>query len=257
MFSYTSNSSSNIAVVILAAGKGKRMKNPNASKVMHLLDGKPLIEYVVNQAVSLSPQKIIVIVGHCKESVIDYVSSKFARVEFAEQTEQLGTGHAVAQAYNNLVNFDGNILILSGDVPLLKSSTISKFISSHNNGNYDLSVLSVEIDEPFGYGRILRDISGRFLKIVEEKDASEAEKLINEINSGIYYVKAQLLFDALKLIKNNNSQAEFYLTDIVEILNSQGYSINCYNGATANEIQGINSPEDLAKAELIIKKEKL
>jgi len=257
MFFKRNNSSSQDAVVILAAGKGKRMKNPSASKVMHLLNGKPLIEYVLKQALSISPQKIIVIVGHCKDSVIDFVSSRYDKVEFAEQIEQLGTGHAVAQANNNLASFEGNILILSGDVPLLKSFTISEFVASHKNGNYDLSVLSVETDESFGYGRIVRDTSGRFQKIVEEKDASEEEKLINEINSGIYYIKAQFLFDALNSISNQNSQGEYYLTDIVEILNSQGYTINCYNGATANEIQGINSPEDLTKAELIIRNEKL
>lgn len=257
MFSEKNYSSASDAVVILAAGKGKRMKNPNASKVMHLLNGKPLIEYVVNQALSLSPQKIVVIVGHCKDSVIDYISSKFEKIQFAEQTEQLGTGHAVAQASSLLANFDGNILILSGDVPLLKSSTLYDFVTSHREGNYDLSVLSVETDAPFGYGRIVRDSFGKFQKIIEEKDASEQEKLINEINSGIYFLNAQLLFDVLKSIGNRNSQGEYYLTDIVEILNSKGNTINCFIGANANEIQGINSPDDLIKAELIIRNENL
>ncbi len=237
------------AITILAAGKGKRMKNPEMSKVMALLANKPLLAHVLEQARKLQPDKIVIIVGHKKEALIDFVNKNFDDIEFAEQNEQLGTGHAVAQTEPNFSEYSGDILILSGDVPLLRSATLAKFADFHNSGRYDLSVLSTSTNEPFGYGRIIRDEDNIFLKIVEEKDANIEEKKINEINSGVYLVKSKLLFSALKQVQNNNTQNEYYLTDIIEILQKQGYKTGAFAGADINELQGINSPADLALAE--------
>jgi UDP-N-acetylglucosamine diphosphorylase/glucosamine-1-phosphate N-acetyltransferase len=245
----TKDSKKKFAIAILAAGKGKRMKNPEMSKVMALLANKPLIAHVLEQALELSPDKIVIIVGHKKESVIDFVNKNYNLIEFAEQNEQLGTGHAVAQTESNFAGYEGEILILSGDVPLLQADTLTEFAGFHSKGGFDLSVLTTFTENPFGYGRIIRDDDNNFVKIVEEKDASEDEKQIKEINSGVYLVKSKLLFDALKKVKNNNTQNEYYLTDIIEMLQKQGYKTGAFPGAEINELQGINSPEDLMLAE--------
>jgi UDP-N-acetylglucosamine diphosphorylase/glucosamine-1-phosphate N-acetyltransferase len=239
----------NLAITVLAAGKGKRMKKTGMSKVMTILAGKPLIAHVVEQAKKLNPNKIVLIVGHKKESVIDYVNNNFNNVEFAEQTDQFGTGHAVAQTENGFSTYNGDILILSGDVPLLCAETLEKFTEFHYDGKNDLSVLSTFTKEPQDYGRIIRDSNNNFLKIVEEKDANDNEKQIKEINGGVYLVKSKLLFNALKQVQNNNTQNEYYLTDIIEILQKQGYQTGAFAGADINELQGINSPEDLVLAE--------
>jgi bifunctional UDP-N-acetylglucosamine pyrophosphorylase/glucosamine-1-phosphate N-acetyltransferase len=245
------------AVVVLAAGKGKRMNNPNMSKVMALLDAKPLIFHVLSESKLLSPALTIVIVGHQKESVIDYIGVVFPDVMFEEQNEQKGTGHAVMQTAGKLRDFNGNVLILSGDVPLLSSLTMQEFINNHIGHGADLSVLSSVAPNPYGYGRIVRDADNSFLRIVEEKDAADNEKLIDEINSGVYFVKAPLLFEALESVSDNNAQGEYYLTDIIEILHRQGCKVIAYPGAVFEELQGVNSPEDLERVNDYYKKRKL
>jgi len=237
------------SIVILAAGKGKRMNNPDYPKVLAEINEKPLIYYVLSQINNLSIDKIVVVVGHKSELVIDYINnSEFKNIEFAFQNEQLGTGHAVMQAQYNLQNYDGEILIIAGDVPLLKAETLRKFINLHNEVNSDVSVLSTIAPNPSGYGRIVRDCDNIFLKIVEHKDASEEIKKIDEINSGIFLVDSTLLFDSLKQIKNDNSQAEYYLTDIVEVLKLQGKKVYALNVAPFSELQGINTIEELKNA---------
>ena len=222
------------------------MNNPDMSKVMALLDAKPLIYHVLKEAENLNPAEIILIVGHQKQSVVDYVQSAFPGILFAEQNEQMGTGHAVMQTIDNLKDFQGNVLILSGDVPLLSSGTLSKFIGFHFESGADLTVLSTIAPNPYGYGRIIRDSENDFLKIVEEKDATADEKEINEINSGVYFVKSSILFDALGSVSDNNAQGEYYLTDIIEILHKRGYKVMAFPGAVFEELQGVNSPDDLA-----------
>ncbi len=240
----------NLAVVILAAGKGKRMNNPDLPKVLVELVGKPLLGHVLEQAKTLDPEEFVIVVGHHMEKVIQYVDTLgLKKVKFVEQKDQLGTGHAVAQAESALEGFDGNVLILCGDVPLLQAITLDYFIEEHTESEADVSVLSTLITNPKGYGRIVRDNDGHFIRIVEEKDASEEEKLINEINSGVYIIRSGLLFSSLKQVSNDNAQEEYYLTDIIDILRNSGHKVNAIPGVNYQELQGVNSPEDLKTAE--------
>lgn len=241
-------------VIILAAGKGKRMNNPYLAKVMALLNGKPLIDYVLDSVQKIDTDKIFLVIGFQKESVIEFVSSKnIKNLFFIEQKEQLGTGHAVAQVDPYLNGWKGNILILAGDVPLIKFETLKKLIDLHLETMSDLSVLSAKISNPFGYGRIIRNPDGSFCKIVEEKDADENQKKINEVNSGVYVVKSDLLFETLKELKNDNNQKEYYLTDIVELYRQKNKKVESFMIADQEEIFGINSQQDLLEAERIIK----
>jgi UDP-N-acetylglucosamine pyrophosphorylase len=244
-----------LAVVILAAGKGTRMNNPNKAKVMFELSGEPMIDYVVRQATSLQPSKIIAVVGFQKESVMEHLNAAFQDLYthnvlmYAYQDQQLGTGHAVMQAESTLQGFSGNILILSGDVPLLRAQTLRAFAQFHEASNGAVSVLSVEQRNPTGYGRIVRLANGDFERIVEQKDASEQERSISEINSGIYLVNAASLFAALKQVSNGNAQGEYYLTDIVGILRSRGEGVAAWKSAAFEEVQGVNTIEQLEDAQ--------
>jgi len=240
-----------LCVVILAAGKGKRMNNPNLPKVLVEFNNRPLLDYVVKLSQSLKPKQIIVIVGHQKEKVIDFLSKFNSNtIDFAEQNEQLGTGHAVQQAESKILDEINDILILSGDVPLLTENTINEFIRMHNFYSSDASVLSSIAPIATGYGRIVRDLEGRFSRIVEEKDATEDEKQIKEINSGIYLIKKDLLFRALKSVQNNNAQNEYYLTDVISILYNQNKNVNAFCIAEFDEIQGVNNISDLKSLKL-------
>lgn len=245
--------SKNISTVIMAAGKGKRMKNPDKSKVMHELIGKPLIQYVAELSLMINSEKLIPVVGHQKNSVIEFLRTKFSqhsdRLFFAHQDEQLGTGHAVMQTEEFLSDFDGNVLILSGDVPLLKFETVKSFIDFHNLNNFDASLISAVFTDPHGYGRILRDSDGNFYDIKEEKDCTEKEKEIREINSGIYLVSSKLLFEALKTIKTDNAQGEYYLTDIFRYFMKNGIKCGAFIVKDEVEITGINTVEQLEALE--------
>lgn len=237
----------------MAAGKGKRMKNPEKSKVMHKLNGKPLIQYVTELSDKINSELIIIVVGHRKESVIEFINGKFSdkisRIKFASQDEQLGTGHAVMQTGKFLKDFKGDTLILSGDVPLLKSGTVESFQDFHFNNNFDASLISAVVDNPSGYGRILRDENDNFFEIREEKDCTEKEKLCKEINSGIYLVDTGLLFEALSTIKTDNAQQEYYLTDIFGYFRKTGRSTGAYAVKDVREITGINTVEQLEELE--------
>lgn len=239
---------SKLAIVILAAGKGTRMGNPDIPKVMVELSGKPLIGYVYEQAFSLNPDIVISIIGHKREVVTEYTLANFPSVEFAIQHEQLGTGHAVQQTEKLLESFEGDVLILSGDVPLITYSTLSNFISQHQTSQATLSILSTSIEQPTGYGRIIRNTEGEVERIVEEKDASDSERLVKEINSGIYIVKSDILFESLQGINSMNAQKELYLTDIVGIIQHKGLKVCAFTSDDAQELQGINRPEELSQA---------
>jgi bifunctional UDP-N-acetylglucosamine pyrophosphorylase / glucosamine-1-phosphate N-acetyltransferase len=242
-----------IAVVILAAGKGTRMANPDLPKVMVKLDGQPMLGRVLRLAKNIRPKRIILVIGYHKEMVMDYVSREFADlpIEFVVQEKQLGTGHAVLQAQDLLTDFDGDVLILSGDVPLLKEETIQKLIDYHTTREKTLSMLTVDVPAPTGYGRIIRDEVGHLDKIVEEKDATEEEKKITEINPAIYLVEKIALFNALNHISDHNAQGEYYLTDIVSILKYDDAKMGVVLAEDYRETVGVNTPEELAQAEKI------
>ncbi len=229
------------------------MNNPNKAKVMFELSGVPMIGYVVRQALSLAPARTVVVVGFQKESVMAYLEQHFgSSVEFAYQDQQLGTGHAVRQAESALQGFEGDVLILSGDVPLLRKETLQAFVASHHAAQAVVSVLSVDAPNPAGYGRIVRSSSGEFECIVEHKDASEEQRRISEINSGIYVVKSKALFAALSRLSSNNAQGEYYLTDIVSILRADGKPVVAWNGASFEEVQGVNTLEQLEQAQEVL-----
>lgn len=245
-----------LATVILAAGKGKRMRNPDKSKVMFPLKGKPMIQHVVELALKIHSEKIILIVGHQKQTVMDFITETFKddmdKISFASQDEQLGTGHAVMQTNSALENFDGDTLILSGDVPLLRFETVEKFLSFHNANSFSASLLSANFENPFGYGRIVRDEDGNFIDIVEEKDANDEIKKISEINSGIYIVDNKNLFEALKTLKTDNAQGEYYLTDIFNYFKDKNMKIGAVPTENNIEITGVNTVEQLEEMEKMV-----
>jgi UDP-N-acetylglucosamine diphosphorylase/glucosamine-1-phosphate N-acetyltransferase len=232
--------------LILAAGKGTRMKS-DLAKVLHVLDGKPLLHYSLAAAESAGAEKIVAVIGH----QADDVREKFANSGciFVEQKPQLGTGDAVLQAKNVLADYNGLTVILCGDVPLLKSSTIKSLIDNHLEAKAVVSVLTTIPPPPHAYGRIVKDDRGNVLKIVEHKDATEDEKKIGEINTGIYCVDTQFLFSALGKVTNDNQQKEYYLTDIVGIAHREGVTVKSFIASDYVEVMGINTLEELSRAE--------
>ncbi|TLU53533.1 MAG: UDP-N-acetylglucosamine pyrophosphorylase [Chlorobium sp.] len=237
-----------LAVIILAAGKGTRMQS-ELPKVLHLANGLPLIDYVLETAQSLQPEKIVLVVGHQAERVIN-ASARF-KVAAALQEPQLGTGHAVMQTETHLHDFQGEVLILSGDAPLVNPLTLKNLIAFHRSTEAVATVLTAELDDPTGYGRIIRKTnSDTVLKIVEQKDASEGEREVKEINSGVYVFNAKVLFDALGQIDTNNAQKEYYLTDVFAVCFGKGTRVCAFTTDNADEILGINTPSQLHDAEM-------
>ena len=226
-------------IIILAAGKGTRM-NSEIPKVLHKINNKSLIKHVVESAKSLNPKKIIIIVGFKKQLVMDNLEND--SLCFVEQLEQLGTGHAIKMCLPELKDFHGNILILSGDVPLIKVETLSSFINLHNKKKSLASLITTDLENPKGYGRIIKK-DNNFIKIKEHKDASENEKKIKEINSGIYIFNSNIIKNKIPLIKNDNVQKEFYLTDIFNFIENN--RISTYKTNDSKEISGINTIEQL------------
>ncbi|MCW8798020.1 MAG: sugar phosphate nucleotidyltransferase [Prosthecochloris sp.] len=239
-----------LSIIVMAAGKGTRMKS-DLPKVLHPAHGKPIIEYVVETSKQLSPESIVLIVGHMADEVRK-ATERFD-VSCALQQPQLGTGHAVMQAELPLASFKGDILILSGDAPLITRETLSKLLDYHRKENATATVLTAELDDPTGYGRIIRDQkSNDVQRIVEQKDALPEEQRIREINSGIYVFDSTTLFSALKAIDNKNAQQEYYLTDVFAICMQQGKKISAFRTEDPDEIRGINTPEQLSEAESIL-----
>ena len=230
------------------------MKSARA-KVLHELDGLPLIVHVCRTAKSLDPEKIYVVVGHQAGEVEGAVQTEMGNTAvFVNQTEQRGTGDAVKAAQSHLETSDSLVLILSGDVPLIRQATLEAFVSQHRSSQAVCSILSVRLENPTGYGRIVRDENDRFLRIVEQKDASPEEQTIKEINSGIYCFNARKLFTALKRVEPSNRQGEYYLTDVPQILLADGEQINVYLHANSREVSGINTRAELAEFENLIRR---
>ena len=236
--------------VILAAGMGTRMKS-KMPKVLHKVCGKPLSKWVIDASKAGGADKVCAVVGHKAETVKEVLGDV---CEFALQAEQKGTGHAVMQAINVIKNSKGEVVILNGDTPLITAETINKAIEYHKNNGNQATVITAILDDATGYGRIVRDNDGSVLKIVEQKDASEEEKKINEVNSGMYVFDAQSLVYALDKITPNNAQGEYYLTDTLEILLSAGKKIGGYAISDNDEIRGINDRVQLNEAEKIMQK---
>lgn len=236
--------------VILAAGMGTRMKS-KMPKVLHKVCGKPLSKWVIDASKAAGADKVCTVVGHKAETVKEVLGDV---CEFALQAEQKGTGHAVMQAIDVIKNSKGEVVILNGDTPLITAETINKAIEYHKNNGNQATVITAILDDATGYGRIVRDNDGSVLKIVEQKDASEEEKKINEVNSGMYVFDAQSLVYALDKITPNNAQGEYYLTDTLEILLSAGKKIGGYAISDNDEIRGINDRVQLNEAEKIMQK---
>ena len=231
----------NFFIGILAAGKGTRMES-NIPKVLHNLENKALIDYVLDTAYELNPEKIFTVVGFKKELVINHINNP--NIEYIEQKEQLGTGHAVLQLDNPLHGKNGHLLILYGDVPNIKHSTLSPIVDEHIKENADVTMITAILEDPTGYGRIIRDQSGNLIKIVEEKDCNKSEKAIKEMNPGIYIFKISKLFKNLKKVKSNNESKEYYLTDVIELINNSG-TVKTKKIDNPKEIMGINTIKQL------------
>ncbi len=225
-------------------------------KVLHPLLGLSMLSYPVELSLNwIKAEKTIVVVGHQADRIQERF--KDLKIEFALQQEQLGTGHAVLQAVPFLHSFSGTVLILCGDVPLVKLETLRSFIETYRKNESTLSVLTAVVEDPFGYGRILRNPEGWLERIVEEKDASEEEKTIREINTGIFCVKASFLKEGLREIGRENAQGEYYLTDLVEIAKKNGLRCSAHIVADPVEVKGINTRIDLAMANEVLRQEKL
>lgn len=253
-----SNEQKTLDVLILAAGLGTRMRS-NLAKVLHKLDGRPLINHVCRTATALAPRKVYVIIGHqgedVKTAVLEELDEEHA--EFVWQKEQLGTGHAVNAAREFLADEDSTLLILSGDVPMIRAETLAALVQqhrAHRGKGAACTILTVKLDDPAGYGRIVRDEAGLFDKIVEQKDASDEEKRLKEINSGIYCFDTRKLFDALSKVQNDNAQGEYYLTDVPSLLRQDGEDIAIYRHSDAHEIEGVNNRVQLADLELVLRR---
>lgn len=242
------------SIIILAAGKGVRMKS-ELPKVAFKLGGISLIERVISTVKQLSFSKIVVVVGH-KEEIVRNCLSDYDNIIFVEQEVQNGTGHAVMVTEHYFLDYNGNIVITPGDVPLLAAQTLVELENLHSQEDASATVLTAILDDPAEYGRIVRDNNGFVEKIVEYKDANEKERKICEINSGIFCFKVRSLFSALSQIDNNNSQRELYLTDTLEILRKDGNKIAAMKVKNSMEVFGINSRKQLDYLEDYIQRKK-
>ncbi|MBI4552951.1 MAG: NTP transferase domain-containing protein [Candidatus Latescibacteria bacterium] len=235
--------------LIMAAGKGTRMSS-DLAKVLHPLCGRPMVEYVVEEARAISSDRILVVIGHQAERL--RLVLRGYPVEFVEQREQLGTGHAVLQARETLAGFDGVLLVLSGDTPLLRAPTLRCLVEHHGRTRAAVTILTARMPDPFGLGRIVRDETGQVIRIVEEKDATPEERQIAEVNTGTYCFDCRALFAVLTGLKPTNRQGEYYLTDTIHLLHGQGRGVSAYTAERADETVGINTPEQLAQAERLM-----
>ncbi len=247
-----SNIQKDIKAIILAAGKGTRMKS-QTPKVLHEIFSRPLLYWVLN---SLSGMENIVVGGHGYDQVQEFLA-KNSNSKIVKQEKQLGTGHAVMATLNELKNFKGNVLILCGDTPLITSKTIDEFMDYHNKNNSDLTVMSAIFENPYGYGRIVRSDNGGILKIVEERDATNTEKAITEVNAGVYCFNWEKVKKAFTELDNNNAQGEYYLTDVISWAIKNNLKTAVYTVLDNDEIFGINSREQLAYATKVMKERKL
>ncbi len=244
--------STKLKAVILAAGKGTRLQSEGNTlpKVMRLAAGKPLLAHVLTALDFIAPEDCVIVVGYKKESVID----AFPGYSFAEQKEQLGTGHAVMAAFSQLEDYDGSLLVCCGDMPLIKRETYLALIEAHKSADNVCTILSGTSESDLPYGRILRDNNGCFCGMVENKDATTEQKEITELNSGVYIFEAKALCGVLSELKSDNSQGEYYLTDAPVLLQKRGCKIGICRRELGYEIIGVNTPEQLIQLEDLLLK---
>jgi UDP-N-acetylglucosamine diphosphorylase/glucosamine-1-phosphate N-acetyltransferase len=241
----------NAAVVILAAGLGTRMKS-NKAKVLHEIQGRPMVLYVVEAAKKVVGNDIIVVIGNQAQQVREAIA-EIAQLLYAYQEKQLGTAHAVRCALPYIPKHCEHVIILCGDVPLIQAETISGLFEDHLKTCRDVSLLAVELENPFGYGRVLLDGKGQINAIIEEADATAAQKQIKLINSGIYCIKKSFLVEALPKIRPDNAQGELYLTDIMAIGYQEKKKMGVMVGTNCQQILGINNCRDLETVDAIMK----
>ena len=237
-----------VSIVILAAGLGTRMKSDRA-KVLHEIAGKSMLSYVLDAALEVTAGEHVVVVVGCQAEAVRAEAAKKGGMRFAFQERQLGTGHAVQCALDTLSEETGDVVILCGDVPFIASDTICRLVAAHRQEERDVTLLSVVLENPTGYGRVIRDLEGNVSRIIEEADASEEERRINVVNAGIYCVKKDFLAWALSRIEPHNVQNEIYLTDIIGVAYTDNRRIGTLICTDADEVIGVNSRADLARAE--------
>ncbi|MGH3242996.1 MAG: bifunctional UDP-N-acetylglucosamine diphosphorylase/glucosamine-1-phosphate N-acetyltransferase GlmU [Spirillospora sp.] len=235
------------AVIVLAAGEGTRMKS-RTSKVLHELCGRTMLGHVLAAARELEPERLVVVVGHRREQVVEHLAGAAPDAESAVQEQQNGTGHAVRMALEQTGALDGTVVVLNGDVPLLRGETLGALVRAHEGERNAATVLTTEMPDATGYGRMVRAADGSVESIVEHKDATEAQRAINEINVGMYAFDGALLADALKRVTTDNAKGEEYLTDVVAIVRGDGHRAGAYLAPDWVETQGVNDKVQLAQA---------
>ncbi|MBI1368803.1 MAG: NTP transferase domain-containing protein [Planctomycetes bacterium] len=242
-----------VQAIILAAGRGTRMGS-DIAKVLHPVAARPMVEWVIDACEAVDSQRQIIIVGHQADRVRSALSDR-ERCLFVEQTQQLGTGHAVMMAEPCFPKNDRNydVLILCGDGPLIEAATLHTMLERHRATRAVATLATSVIDDPTGYGRIVRDAAGRFERIVEHKDATEAERQIHEINPSYYCVRADALFDALSRIDNKNAKGEYYLTDILGIFVADSERVEVIDAVPPRDVLSINTPQQLAEVDAILR----
>ena len=238
--------------IVLAAGKGTRMKS-ELPKVMHTACGHPMVEHVLEAARSAGVKRLVVVVGYKADVVRDGLASH-RDVEFALQDEQKGTGHAVQMCAEQLANHDGPVLVLAGDTPLLRGESLAALLAELRDHQAACVVGTAITENNFGLGRVVRSPDGDFVRIVEQKDTTPEEATIREINTGCYAFDGRLLFQALTQIRPNNSQGEYYLTDVPAILKAAGHRVVAASKLTIEEAMGVNTPEQLAEVEAVLQR---
>ncbi|WP_350343731.1 bifunctional UDP-N-acetylglucosamine diphosphorylase/glucosamine-1-phosphate N-acetyltransferase GlmU [Proteinivorax tanatarense] len=239
-----------VAAIVLAAGKGSRMKSKK-SKVLHTILGKPMLEYIYDVLDQSNAEKIVTVVGHQKEQIIDKFQN---RSQFVTQDEQLGTGHAVMQGEEKFKNYSGHVLILCGDTPLLTSGTINSLIKHHIEGGYQGTILTALQQDPTGYGRVIRGADKNVISVVEQKDATEEQKNIKEVNTGIFIFQSKILFELLHKIQNNNAQGEYYLPDVLKVMLENSLEVGAMQMKDSTEMIGINDRVMLHDAQKAMQK---